>query len=132
MASDNHTCRLLFVYGTLRRHSQHEMARFLERSGRFLGSAQLSGRLFDLGSYPGLLPPETESDLVRGDLFELSDPVAAFDVLDRYEGCDRGQYSRNLAQALLADGPTLTAWAYFYQGAVHPGQRILSGEYQGR
>ncbi len=129
MSDDAHSCRLLFVYGTLRRQSQQGMARYLERYGRFVGAAQTAGRLYDLGTFPGLLPPESADDWVKGDLFELHGVAAALPVLDRYEGCDRGLYQRGLAPVQRHNGQTVAAWVYWYQGDVQPQQRILAGDY---
>ena len=64
------TCRLLFVYGTLRRQSPHPMARYLARHARYVGTARVAGRLYDLGPYPGMLPAAEADDFVHGDLFD--------------------------------------------------------------
>ena len=66
---------LLFVYGTLRRTSNHPMAAYLARNGRFVGRAKTPGQLYDLGPYPGMLPAVLDSDWVHGDLFALPSPV---------------------------------------------------------
>ncbi len=45
--------RLVFVYGTLRSGEQRDINR-LQPKPELLGTARLAGRLYDLGSYPGL------------------------------------------------------------------------------
>jgi gamma-glutamylcyclotransferase (GGCT)/AIG2-like uncharacterized protein YtfP len=48
------TKQLVFVYGTLRRGGARSMSvRFPE--SKFIAEGKVSGSLYDLGSYPGLL-----------------------------------------------------------------------------
>ena len=44
----------LFVYGTLRRGFRHLMADLLAEQAEFVGEGVFQGRLYDLGSYPGV------------------------------------------------------------------------------
>ena len=55
-------CRLLFVYGMLRRGSGHAMADFLAERSRFVGQARVRGRLYDLGRFPGMLAAEADDE----------------------------------------------------------------------
>jgi len=46
---------LVFVYGTLRRGGAQAMSTKFSNS-KFIAEAKVTGSLYDLGSYPGLLP----------------------------------------------------------------------------
>ena len=72
---------LVFVYGTLRRGGAGAMpVRF--PSSRFIAEAKVSGSLYDLGAYPGLLLNESSS-LVSGEVYEVDD--ATLKELDEFE-----------------------------------------------
>jgi gamma-glutamylcyclotransferase (GGCT)/AIG2-like uncharacterized protein YtfP len=76
----------VFVYGTLRAGEINDIGRAAARHGidapHFVGAAALRGRLYDFGSYPGLVPDES-APLVRGDVYRI-DP-ALVPVLDEIE-----------------------------------------------
>ena len=76
MISSRQTKRdsLLFVYGTLRPFADIPMARWLERVATYAGEARTRGRLYDLGSYPGLIDATVSARL--GDRRALSSAVA--------------------------------------------------------
>ncbi len=62
---------LVFVYGTLRRGSARAMStRF--PSSKLIADAKVSGSLYDLGAYPGLLLNESNSS-VMGEVYEVDD-----------------------------------------------------------
>ncbi len=62
---------LVFVYGTLRRGDARSMSvRFPD--SKFIAEAQVSGSLYDLGAYPGLLLNESNSS-VLGEVYEVDD-----------------------------------------------------------
>lgn len=72
---------LVFVYGTLRRGSAGAMSiRF--PGSKFIAEAQVSGSLYDLGAYPGLLLDESNS-LALGEVYEVDDEL--LDELDAFE-----------------------------------------------
>jgi gamma-glutamylcyclotransferase (GGCT)/AIG2-like uncharacterized protein YtfP len=128
------TIPYLFVYGTLRRGTGHPMADFLQRHGRYVCSAQAPGRIYDLGSYPGMVEATEPHDHVRGDLFEVTDPDLVLAELDRYEACgpDDPQphlFQRSVRMVRTATGAEVQAWMYQYFGPVREEQRIASGEY---
>jgi gamma-glutamylcyclotransferase (GGCT)/AIG2-like uncharacterized protein YtfP len=111
-------CEYLFVYGTLRRGSDHPMAVFLARHARFMAEGKTPGRLLDLGAYPGMVEAKSPDDCVQGDVFELVDRETTLAVLDRYEGCDRADplYERRQATVTLSTGDKVTVWYYHYRG----------------
>ena len=62
---------LVFVYGSLRRGGAGAMSiRFPD--SEFITEAKVSGSLYDLGAYPGLLLDESASPVV-GEVYEVDD-----------------------------------------------------------
>jgi gamma-glutamylcyclotransferase (GGCT)/AIG2-like uncharacterized protein YtfP len=124
----------LFVYGTLRQAGRHEMAGFLAANSRFVGLGRAPGRLYNVGSFPGMVESNVEGEWVYGEVYELLDPVRTLLVLDRYEGCapeDKPPrlYERCQAAVQRAGGDTLHCWVYLYRRTVKEGMRILSGDF---
>jgi gamma-glutamylcyclotransferase (GGCT)/AIG2-like uncharacterized protein YtfP len=72
---------LVFVYGTLRRGSAQAMSLRFPNS-KFVADAKVSGSLYDLGPYPGLILNESNS-LVIGEVYEVDDKT--LNMLDDYE-----------------------------------------------
>ncbi len=125
----------LFVYGTLRRDPSHEMFHLLAKHARYLGDATVSGRLFDLGEYPGMISSNGTSQVV-GEIYEI-DKTKWDDVitrLDTYEGCSSDdpephEYRRELVNARLTTGGEIPAWAYVLNSWPDTDQEIKSGDY---
>lgn len=120
---------LLFVYGTLRTGSGHPMADFLASRGRLVQAALMPGRLYDLGPYPGMTPG---AGFVRGELYELAEPSATLELLDRYESCPNDEaaaFERAVAQVALDLGQSVAAWVYYFRGPVSEDQYVASGDY---
>ena len=117
----------LFVYGTLLRGLSR--ARML-RSSRFLGPALLAGRLFDLGSYPGLLAGQGlvvgEIHLVDSSALQRIDRVEDFDTRD-----PKGSlYRRKAVPARRFSGRVETVETYFYNHPSDAGVLIPHGDYR--
>ncbi|HYC90099.1 MAG TPA: gamma-glutamylcyclotransferase family protein [Thermoanaerobaculia bacterium] len=127
----------LFVYGTLRRDAGQAVHHLLARHGTFVGEATVRGRLFDLGSYPGMTL-DGDRGVVLGELYEITSDWPAFIArLDAYEGCaeddpEPHQYRRELVTALRASGPPVDAWAYVLNVDPTGWPRIASGDYESR
>lgn len=136
--------RHLFVYGTLRRGSEHPMARWLAGVAVPAGPARVPGVLYDLGRYPGMALSASAdaaggaaAPMVIGDLFELPGEGAAavMDRLDRYEGIGSVEgpddpYRRLVVTALTPAGQ-VPAWCYVLAEGVPGAPRIASGEWSG-
>lgn len=130
----------LFVYGTLMSHASRaaiggDERRLLHASATSLGAATVAGRLYDLGSYPGLVTSPDAADRVHGEVLELADPERLFARLDPYEGIDParpdgGDYRRDLRPARLADGRELMAWVYVFRGPVAGCPRLADGRWR--
>jgi gamma-glutamylcyclotransferase (GGCT)/AIG2-like uncharacterized protein YtfP len=116
----------LFVYGSLRRNAEGTSHPLLA-DATCLGAATVSGTLYKVDWYPGLVL--SGSGVVHGELFELPLPRAdaMLRSLDDYEG---GGYRRRKTNAMLAAGiDTLDAWVYVYMGPTHALAAIESGDY---
>jgi gamma-glutamylcyclotransferase (GGCT)/AIG2-like uncharacterized protein YtfP len=96
---------LIFVYGTLRRGGAGAMSiRF--PGSKFIGEAKVSGSLYDLGAYPGLLLNESGSTVV-GEVYEVDDDI--LDELDEFEASSR--YLRKQVEISL-DIHRRACWVY--------------------
>ena len=116
---------LLFVYGTLRPFAEIEMAQWLRRNARYLGSATTLGRLYDLGAYPGMKAARGRRERVVGDVFRITN-AGVFRVLDRYEA----RFVRERCVVQLARGGRKIAWTYRYRYSIASAPRIASGDWR--
>jgi len=128
----------LFVYGTLRRGSGHEMARFLALNADLLGTGYFQGRLYDLGRYPAAVPSDEPADRVVGEVYLLRDVESTIRVIDEYEGCrgdqsdqcpGHGLFSRRTATICINGDEKIAAWVYTYNRHLPGALRVLSGDY---
>jgi gamma-glutamylcyclotransferase (GGCT)/AIG2-like uncharacterized protein YtfP len=96
---------LVFVYGTLRREEVRSMSiRFPDST--FVAEAKVSGSLYDLGAYPGLLLNDSNS-LVNGEVYEVDDETLT--KLDDFEASSN--YLRKQVEISLGDHKRL-CWTY--------------------
>jgi gamma-glutamylcyclotransferase (GGCT)/AIG2-like uncharacterized protein YtfP len=116
----------LFVYGTLRRGFNNRYARLLDRSAKYLGTALIRGRLYDLGRYPGIRLQAIGDEWVAGEIYCLRNAALTLAVLDEYEG---SAFERVEANALLSDRVRLSCWVYEYKRRVTEGKRVISGDW---
>jgi gamma-glutamylcyclotransferase (GGCT)/AIG2-like uncharacterized protein YtfP len=116
----------LFVYGTLKKRSE---AHDLLRGARYLGPASVTGALYDLGEYPGLVKKRANARLVAGELYELPDDAArTFRILDRYEG---REFVRRRVFVRLKSGRRRAAWTYVLRNDPPKSARLVeSGRYR--
>lgn len=131
------TCENLFVYGTLLSNPDHPVSRLLRRHARRLGTASISGRLYDFGAFPGAVPSGRRAERIYGEVYALRNPAQRiWHALDRYEGCapedpEPHLFRRQLVEARLDMAHTVKAWVYFYNrptGALRP---VPGGRYRG-
>jgi gamma-glutamylcyclotransferase (GGCT)/AIG2-like uncharacterized protein YtfP len=116
----------LFVYGTLRLGSKNEYAAQLANTARHIGSATIPGRLYRVQHYPALAPPQSNQDLVLGDVFEGVTP----ELLERLDEYESAEYSRQLGEVTMPDGRTLTAYFYRYDLPTGHLEWIPSGDWK--
>ena len=117
----------LFIYGTLMPGLRLEA----EMNGaRFLGAAQVPGRLVDVGRYPGLLHGE---GVVTGEVYEVDDAhLARLDVVEGLVPGNRAasQYWRE--EVTVASGPLQgrRVQTYVYKQAAQGCIAIPHGDYR--
>ena len=118
---------LLFIYGTLMPGLRLEAEM---HGARFVGAAQVPGRLVDVGRYPGLLSGDGQ---VTGEVYEVDDAHLA--RLDVVEGmvpgdCNASQYWREAVNVLngLLQGQAVQT--YVYNRPVDGCTPIAHGDYR--
>jgi len=126
--------RGLFCYGTLMRGECR--FRHLEPFGiREILPARARGRLFHLGSYPGMTEPATDQDWVTGEWIELEDwgqAVQSLDVVETFVGYDQpgSDYERVRVPVEMADGSIRPAWTYRYVGTLERAWPLPGGDWR--
>ncbi len=126
--------RHIFVYGTLMRGSRSPYAKLLQARAHFLGEAAAPGRLYRLGRFPGAVFGKHCPAQVYGEVFRLSGS-SLLDALDAYEGCrlddpEPRLFTRQIIEAALFRGRTLSVWAYRFAGRISGRPLIRSGRFQ--
>ena len=126
----------LFVYGTLLPgEAPEEIASIVNRFRR-LGSAQVRGRLYDLGKFPGAVLDPSSRSMIHGELVVLPSGGRVLEALDRYEEFDpvdpqKSLFVRKKAKVRMADGKSREGWIYVYNKP--PGKaKLLRGGYYPR
>jgi predicted DCC family thiol-disulfide oxidoreductase YuxK/gamma-glutamylcyclotransferase (GGCT)/AIG2-like uncharacterized protein YtfP len=124
----------LFVYGTLRHDAGHRMHDLLAQHAILLGEATFRGRLYSVGSYPGVVSSDNSTDGVKGEVYYLREWNLLLSHLDRYEGCGPEfpaptEYVRQQHEVTLTSGQSLMAWIYIYNCPTDQLPRILSGDF---
>ncbi len=113
---------LLFVYGTLMRG--FPLHRLLEGHAEYVGPAQVTARLLDLGAYPAAV--RDRDGIVHGEVYRVKDE-ALWLSLDSAEG---PQYHREQVTFRSATGREATAFIYWYTGPRGRGIPIPGGDYR--
>lgn len=123
----------LFVYGSLKRGTDHPMHKRMLRFCSFLEPARMKGYLYQLEGYPGAV--QTGDDQwIQGELYRIEQAVGLFDLLDGYEECSKAfepphEYTREAVEVITESGQQLRAWVYLYNFSITGRQRIASGCY---
>ena len=117
----------LFIYGTLMPGLRLEAEM---QGARFVGAAQVPGRLVDVGRYPGFLSGE---DLVTGEVYEVDDAHLA--RLDGVEGVVTGNraeshYWREDVTVLSGPLQGQQVQTYLYNRPVDGCTPIPHGDYR--
>ena len=96
---------LVFVYGSLRRGGAGAMSiRFPD--AKFIAEAKVSGSLYDLGAYPGLLLNESKS-LVTGEVYEVDD-----ETLNQLDDFEASSHYRRKGVEIPLCGQRKLCWVY--------------------
>lgn len=126
----------LFVYGTLRMSiaPSKDIRHLLHHESEFKGIATVRGRLYDIGSYPGLILSDNPKEIVVGELYRIKNRRVVLNTFDQYEGCidpfpNPWEYQRVKAEVKTAEGVKVLSWLYTYQWDVNEQMRIIPGDY---
>ena len=117
----------LFIYGTLMPGLRLEAEM---RGARFLGAAQVPGRLVDVGRYPGLVLGEGQ---VTGEVYEVDDAhLARLDAVEDMVPGDRAasQYWRVGVTVLSGPLQGRSVQTYVYNRPVEDCKPIPHGDYR--
>ena len=117
----------LFIYGTLMPGLRLEAEM---HGARFLGAAQVPGRLVDLGRYPGLLSGE---GVVTGEVYEVDDThLARLDVVEDMVPGNRvaSQYWREAVTVCGGPLQGQQVQTYAYNRPVNGCTSIAHGDYR--
>lgn len=110
---------LVFVYGTLRRGAARAMSiRFPD--SKFIAEAKVSGSLYDLGAYPGMLLNESNS-LVIGEVYEVDDEM--LNELDAFEASSN--YLRKQVEVSLGSHKR-RCWTYEPNPEFHSLHKLIT------
>ena len=107
---------LLFAYGLLMTGQSGSADLELYDKLTWIGRDSVTGRLYDCGGYPGLVPGEYGD--VAGEVFRVRDE-AVWHTLDRFEDYDPAQTKNSLyirKRAVTASG--YDVWLYCFNGAT--------------
>ena len=113
----------IFVYGTLRRNSNHSMAKVLQTYADYIADAVTQGELYQVSTYPALIESTHSGDKVFGELYKINNSNILLPLLDEYEGCTENfsiphEYSRKILPITLTTGEIINAWVYIYNWDV--------------
>jgi gamma-glutamylcyclotransferase (GGCT)/AIG2-like uncharacterized protein YtfP len=124
----------LFVYGTLRRDFCNYISDLLAKNADLISAATYQGKLYLIDDYPGVVPSDMPTDIVRGEVYQLNDPDHLLSRLDEYEECGLGfpkpkEYVRTLQSVRLNNGENIFAWIYLYQWSTEKLLLLPSGDF---
>lgn len=119
---------LVFVYGTLRRG---EANHFRMATAEFVSIGQITGRLYQISWYPGLILDEA-GDEIAGEVYSVDSEMLG--NLDSFEGISAGdtqgcEYRRVATTVMAPDGGTFTAWVWEWLAAISESQRLHHGDW---
>ena len=117
----------LFIYGTLMPGLRLEAEM---QGARFVGAAQVSGRLVDVGRYPGFFPGE---GFVTGEVYEVDDGhLARLDVVEGVVPGDltASQYCREVVMVLSGPLQGQQVQTYVYNRPTDGCTVIPHGDYR--
>ena len=90
---------LLFVYGTLLRGFENASFLSSPEKASLLCTGKIHGRLYDLGPYPAFIrlrEDDGRRDTVKGEIYQIHDPLVLFETLDLVEGYNHQRQQESL------------------------------------
>jgi pyruvate carboxylase len=126
---------LLFVYGTLMKGLGMDWQRKV--GAHFVGLGRMTGKLYDLGDYPGAVFSSNPLHQIEGEVYRLDDPDAGIGILDQYEEFlpsrpDKSLFIRKKLPVKMKGGVQKRAWVYLFNRAVKEADLIPGGSYRER
>lgn len=126
--------KFLFIYGTLLRALRGDMFFDFEKHLRYVSPAIYQGKMYEINTYPGVVPSFDNRDVVKGEVYEVYDLVYLTEVLDAYEGYGKQfkgneEYIRRIVTVKLDDSRLLSCWIYLYNRLVSSRAPIHDGDY---
>lgn len=117
--------RHVFVYGTLRRSCAYDINLLLP-TPRFVGLARVTGTLYLIDWYPGLVLGGEDAGQVTGEVYEISPQLEL--VLDEFEQIVPGSTSEYFKREVLVevDGRALACLVYEINPDRVHGKRVLA------
>jgi len=111
MNNDN---KLLFVYGTLLQPG-NEFSDYLSKNSKKISQGKFSGKLYDLGQYPGAVYLPGSGSFVHGTVVSINNIPEVLQRLDYYEGIGSAncEYKRDIIEIETNEGK-LRCWVYLY------------------
>ena len=111
----------VFVYGTLKKGGHfHDVL----RGSHFIGEGAVEGRLYNMGTFPGLVQEEGK---VKGELYELGSEVP-LERLDHLEGFFAESPHKSLfvrkQRKIEVGGKEHLAWVYYFNMDISGKERI--------
>ena len=124
----------LFLYGTLLPSAAPKEIAGIVKRFRRLGTAQVRGKLYDFGDFPGAVLNDNSRTVVHGELVELPPDENVLRALDEYEEFDRlnprkSLFVRKKTIIRLADGSTCEGWIYVYNKRPGKARLVRGGNY---
>lgn len=127
MTPDDRSLHRVFVYGTLRQGGSNH---FRMAGGRYVGNGHVSGRLYRIDWYPGLML-DPDAGKVFGEVFDVT--LEQLHELDIFEGLSAGEVEGSEYRRVLtdvSDGVGMThAWVWEWIGPVDETRLIPSGDW---
>lgn len=123
---------LLFVYGTLL-VEDNKFGTYLRNNANFYNTGTIKGKLYDVGTYPGLIISNDQDYPIKGTIYQLNNAEEILKYLDPYEGFGDDQeqpnlFIRELLPIETSDG-AINCWVYLYNLAIDGLHLITPGDY---
>ena len=125
----------MFVYGTLKEGRPLDRSLFAE-TRKSVREAAITGKIYNLGSYPGIRLEGDEE--VHGEVheFRAKDMATILSIMDSIEGYREGRdekqnlYNRRSVTAVTKDGEKVTVYVYEYGREIPEDRRLKDGVWE--
>src|SRR5215469_6727300 len=127
----------LFVYGTLAKENAPRTIADTVRKLKYVGKGSISGRLYDLGEYPGAILGAGAGAKIFGEIYELPSDPKLLNRLDAYEDFDpkrpaKSLFVRRKTSISRPNRKRVKGWVYEYNRDVGTRPRIENERYSGK